>query len=195
MSAETLVGFVGFALMGGSALAALLFLIAWRHRRRGFEAGASLLVLGLTLRAMVDRVLPALNVPMTARDVTANGLEILLWGLAAFTVNAALRQFLWFGSLRDGDHSRAPQILIGLTGLGLYICAAMGIATRILGLDVTAVAATSGFWPSSWAIPPNPHCPRFSPELRLACRALSKAATVSKSMASGARSWTRGGGR
>ena len=81
---------------------------------------------------------------MSARDVTADGLEILLWGLAAFTLNAALRQFLWFGSLREGDHSRAPQILIGLTGLGLYVCAALGIATRILGLDVTAVAATSG---------------------------------------------------
>lgn len=144
MSAETFIGFVGFALMGGSTLAALLFLVAWRHKRRGFEAGASLLVLGLTLRAMVDRVLPALGVPMSARDVTADGLEILLWGLAAFTLNAALRQFLWFGSLREGDHSRAPQILIGLTGLGLYVCAALGIATRILGLDVTAVAATSG---------------------------------------------------
>lgn len=144
MTAETFIGLVGFALMAASALSAMFFLWVWRRGRRGFEAGVSLLLLGLTLRVMVDRVLPALGVPMMARDWIADGLEIILWALAAFTLNAALRQFIWLGPLREGDHSRAPQILIGLTALGLYACAAMAVATRVLGLDITAVAATSG---------------------------------------------------
>lgn len=138
---------LGFALLAAAAAAALLCLIVWRSRgrSRGLWLGGSLLVLFLLTRLMLERLLPALvAAPPAVRAVLGQGLATLAALAGAFTLDAALRRFLWYGTLRDGDHSKAPNILIGLASLALFLLTLLFIAAEVFGLDVTAVAATSG---------------------------------------------------
>lgn len=132
------------ALSGAGALVGLLV-----AQQRGAAAGRGRLVLGglgLTLllllaRGVAGRLLPPGEVAQAALD---QGLAALSALAIAFTIDAALRRWLWFGRLREGDHSKVPNILIGLASLGGYALTLLLVASQVLGLDVTAVAATSG---------------------------------------------------
>lgn len=138
---------IGIALLAASALAALLCLLAWRGRgrHRGILLGLSLLVLFVVLRVMIERLLPALiEAPPMLRSLIGQVLAALAALAAAFMIDAAIRRFLWYGRLRDGEHSRVPTILIGLASLGGYALTGLVVASEIFGLDVTALAATSG---------------------------------------------------
>jgi small-conductance mechanosensitive channel/CRP-like cAMP-binding protein len=138
---------IGVALLVASAAAALLCLLAWRGRgrNRGIFLGLSLLVLFLVLRLMIERLLPALvEAPPMLRSLIGQGLATLAALAAAFAIDAAIRRFLWYGTLREGEQSRVPNILIGLASLGGYALTGLLVASEIFGLDVTALAATSG---------------------------------------------------
>jgi small-conductance mechanosensitive channel/CRP-like cAMP-binding protein len=138
---------IGFALLGGSALAALACLLAWRNRgpARGIRLGLSLVVFFLVTRIMAERLLPGLMAgPPALRLAAEQGLAALCVLAAAFTADQALRHWLWYGRLGDGTRSHVPNILIGLASLAGYAATLLLIAATIFGLDVTAVAATSG---------------------------------------------------
>ncbi len=138
---------IGLALLAGSAAAALLCLLAWRGRgrARGIVLGASLALFLLLARPMLERLLPALvAAPPGLRMAIDQGLAALAAFAAAFALDQAIRRYLWYGRLRDGDHSRVPTILIGLASAGGYALTGLLVASLVLGLDVTAVAATSG---------------------------------------------------
>lgn len=62
----------------------------------------------------------------------------------AFTLNAILKRFVWYGSLSEGTQSRVPNILIALIRLAIYAGALMVIFSLVFHRDVTAIAATSG---------------------------------------------------
>jgi len=138
---------IGFALLGGSALAAALCLLAWRTRGRGrgIVLGLSLLLFFVLTRLMLERLLPSMvDAQPRLRLAVDQGLAALAALSAAFAVDAAIRRYVWYGTFREGDHSKVPRILIGLASLAGYGLTCLLIASQLLGLDVTAVAATSG---------------------------------------------------
>jgi small-conductance mechanosensitive channel len=59
-------------------------------------------------------------------------------------VDGAIRRWLWYGRLAENGRSRVPDIVIGLASLSGYGLTVLAVASLMLGLDVTAVAATSG---------------------------------------------------
>ena len=137
----------GFALLGGSAAVAIVCLLALRsrHGARWIGFGAGLTVFFLVTRIMVERVLPALvEADPTRRAVIDHLLSAMAALSAAFAIDAAIRRYVWYGRLGEGDRSRVPNILIGLASAAGYALVCLLIAALIFNLDVTAVAATSG---------------------------------------------------
>ena len=137
----------GFGLLGGSAVAALACLIAARSNRgyRWIWLGISLTVFFLVTRQMAERLLPAIIDASAARRAIIDQTLVALAALAAaFAVDSAIRRFVWYGRLGEGDRSRVPNILIGLVSAGGYAFVCLIIAYAVFNLDVTAVAATSG---------------------------------------------------
>lgn len=137
---------IGFLLLGGSALAAMacLLVLRSRFRARWIWFGASLVLFLLTTRAMLGRLLPVLHAAPELHAALDQGLAALAALAAAFVIDAAIRRYLWYGRLAEGERSKVPNILIGLASLAGYAASLLVIASQILGLDVTAVAATSG---------------------------------------------------
>ncbi len=143
---DNMVDLVGFVLLGVSAATAFLCLVIWRSRqtRRPIAFGLSLALFFITTTLMTDRLLPLVGLAPDARLAVTQLLASLACLTAAFAFDAILRRLVWFGSLREGERSAVPNILIGLASLAIYACSLMIIASLIFHRDVTAIAATSG---------------------------------------------------
>jgi small-conductance mechanosensitive channel/CRP-like cAMP-binding protein len=133
---------LGLAL--GCAVVAVLCVAVGRARQRqpAILLGISTTGLLLALSMAVDRFGTAPSPLMI--DGLGRGFVSLALLALAFTLNALLDRFVWFGRLREGGHSRVPRILIAMTRLGMYAGALTLSATAIFHRDVTAIAATSG---------------------------------------------------
>lgn len=141
-----MIDLAGYLLIGGSLAAAALFVFVLRFARGGRQiaVGASIALLLATLSAMSERLMPVLGWPMETRASAANILGALACFAAAYSLNAVIKRALWFGILREGDHSAAPSLIMGLGSFALYGLTAMITASAIFHYDVTALAATSG---------------------------------------------------
>ncbi len=105
----------------------------------GLAAAVLLLAAWLALQRLPPGALPGM--PPAA---LSQGLAVLAAFTAAFVLDGAIRRWLWHGLLGEEGRSRVPEIVIGLASLGGYGLTALLVASMVLGLDVTAVAATSG---------------------------------------------------
>jgi potassium efflux system protein len=143
---DNMVDLIGFVLLGVSAATAFLCLIIWRSHqtRRPIAFGLSLVLFFVTTMLMSDRLLPLAGLGPDAQQTIDRMLASLACLTAAFSFDAILKRFVWFGSLREGQGSAVPNILIGLASLGIYACSLMIIASLIFQRDITAIAATSG---------------------------------------------------
>jgi small-conductance mechanosensitive channel len=138
---------LAFGLLGASALAAALclLLLRARHGGRWIWLGVSLAAFLLLTRLMLERLLPALvDAPASVRALVDQGFGALAALALAFACDAAIRRYLWYGRLGENGRSHVPNILIGMASLAGYALTLLLIASQIFGLDVTAVAATSG---------------------------------------------------
>ena len=133
------------ALLLGGGATLLLCLVALRvapGARRlwlGLAAAVLLWFARVALQRLPPEVLPAMPPAALAQVLTA-----LSAFAAAFAVDGAIRRWLWYGRLGESGRSRVPDIVIGLASLCGYGLTALAVASLVLGLDVTAVAATSG---------------------------------------------------
>ncbi len=141
---DSVADWLGFALLAGSAVTAVLCVAVWRRGGKRVATGASLTLFLATTLAMADQLMPASALTAGAHRAVTEVLATLAVLAAAFTIDALLRRFVWYGRLRRGDQSGVPEILIGLASLGIYLAAAMVVAAQVFGHDVTALAATSG---------------------------------------------------
>ncbi len=143
---STMIDVVGLILILGSAVSVILCAVALRAGRgsRRVALGASFCLFFAAAAAMTDRLSPVLGWTNGAPDKATHLLAALACVSAAFTLDALLRRWLWFGTLREGDHSKVPNIIIGLGSFSLYAVTAMIAASQIFRYDVTALAATSG---------------------------------------------------
>lgn len=112
--------------------------------------GSSLSILFFSTASLADRIASTMfsdAVGHLAPSLQIGASDVLL-SLAclsiAFTLNAVLKRFVWFGRLSEGTQSRVPNILIALIRLGIYLGAVMVIFSMVFHRDVTAIAATSG---------------------------------------------------
>jgi small-conductance mechanosensitive channel len=105
--------------------------------------GLALAALLLVAWAKLDQAPPGM-LPAMPPALLAQALAVLAAFAAAFAVDGAIRRYLWYGMLGDDGRPRAPAIVIGLASLGGYALTGLLVAGLVLGLDISAVAATSG---------------------------------------------------
>ncbi|HEY0526332.1 MAG TPA: mechanosensitive ion channel family protein [Stellaceae bacterium] len=138
---------LGFVLLAVSGSAVFLTVLTWRSRksRRPVSLGASLVLFFLTSWFMLDGLLAfAPGLSDRGEEIAGKVIASLVWLSLAFTANAALKRFVWYGALvRDGRPS-VPDILVDLASLGVYAAALLAISSLVFDRDITAIAATSG---------------------------------------------------
>jgi small-conductance mechanosensitive channel/CRP-like cAMP-binding protein len=138
---------LGFVLLFVSGSAAFLTLVTWRSRksRHPLALGVSLVAFFLTAHLMLEgliELMPGLS--RRGEEILGQALATLAWLSLAFTINAALKRFVWYGALQRDGRPTVPDILIDLAGLGVYAAALLVVAAAVFERDVTAIAATSG---------------------------------------------------
>ncbi len=129
------------------AAAALVFarLVGWVFGRKGNKVrlGAEL-ILAFTIAWFFDH--SALSfLSLNQYSVGAGRVVSLLWWLSvAFTLDAAIKQFVWNGLMEHGNDRHVPKLLQDVVTALIYAVAIMVVMHFVYDEPITAVLATSG---------------------------------------------------
>lgn len=101
------------------------------------------LAVPLLIATVILARLPPGTFPNMPPAALAKGLPTLAAFVCAFAADAAIRRYLWYGSLGEDGRSRVPEIVIGLASACGYLLTGLAVAGLVLGMDVSAVVTTS----------------------------------------------------
>ncbi len=129
------------------AVAALLFvrLVGWVFGRKSDKVrlGAEL-ILAFTIAYIFDHsALGFLSLEQYSMDV-GRFISLLWWLSVAFTLDAAIKRFIWNGLMEHGDDRHVPKLLQDVATALIYAVAIMIVMHFVYDEPITAVLATSG---------------------------------------------------
>ena len=129
------------------AAAALLFvrLVGWVFGRKSGKVrlGAEL-ILVFTIAYIFDHsALSLLSLEQYSMDV-GRFIALLWWLSVAFTLDAAIKRFIWNGLMEHGDDRHVPKLLQDVATALIYAVAIMVVMHFVYDEPITAILATSG---------------------------------------------------
>ncbi len=136
-----------FGLLAILAATALLFvrLVGWAFGRQSNKVRLGTeLILAFSIAYFFDHAaLAFLSLDHYTTDV-GRIIALLWWLSVAFTLDAAIKQFIWNGLMEHGDDRHVPKLLQDVATALIYAVAIMIVMHFVYDEPITAVLATSG---------------------------------------------------
>ena len=141
-NSEQIVGLLAILSTGTSAFVRVISWITGQKRDR-VRIGLELFGFFSVTYLFVGSSLAFFNLANIRQDTEA--VIAFFWWLAlAFTLNAAIRRFIWFGALGAAEDSKVPKLLRDAIALVIYGLAIMIVMHFVYDEPIAALLATSG---------------------------------------------------